>query len=528
MSGSESRFRVDRWSGGLAAAVGLSVAGVLQGSAVLFVAATVPVAYVVYGALDRVRLSAGDVAVERRIDRTAAFPGDEVEVAVAVTNEGDRPLVDLRVADVVPEGVAVVEGSPRGAMALRPGETGTVRYAVVARRGDHEFGPVRVRGRSTSGTDVVTVEVAPEEGRISCRPDLETIPLARQTRPFAGGVGTDDAGSGVEFHSTRDYRRGDPVSRVDWRRFAKTGDLTTVDYREHRTTRVVVAVDAREPCHVAGAPGGPTGAAMCAYGARRSFETLRAAGHGVGATVLGIPDRLGTGGPAWVDPGTDEETQIRALELFDAAAEPPDRTRRDRRAADTAGATGRPGAGDAPAGGRRAPATATTDGGRGGRPSEAGDERDRKGRTPGGQTARSPTTHGSGGRRRGPPEDRRGSGRRNRRGRGARGRDHTRRGGIGAAERLPERLSANAQLLLFTPALDDVPEEVVRTVTAHGHRVTVVSPDVTGPDTTGGRIESVERRLRLDDLREAGATVVDWDRDRPLALTLDAVLEGLG
>jgi uncharacterized protein (DUF58 family) len=89
-------------------------------------------------------------------------------------------------------------------------------------------------------------------------------------------------------------------------------------------------------------------------------------------------------------------------------------------------------------------------------------------------------------------------------------------------------LSANAQLLLFTPALDDVPEEVVRTVTAHGHRVTVVSPDVTGPDTTGGRIESVERRLRLDDLREAGATVVDWDRERPLALTLDAVLEGLG
>jgi hypothetical protein len=82
-------------------------------------------------------------------------------------------------------------------------------------------------------------------------------------------------------------------------------------------------------------------------------------------------------------------------------------------------------------------------------------------------------------------------------------------------------------LLLFTPALDRFPVEATRTVLAYGHRVTVVSPDVTTGTSTGGRLRAVERDLALDELRAAGGTVVDWDRDRPLALAISSVLEEL-
>ena len=51
---------------------------------------------------------------------------------------------------------------------------------------------------------------------------------------------TDIGGSGVAFQATREYRPGDPRSRIDWNRLAKTGDLSTVDLREERAAAVVI------------------------------------------------------------------------------------------------------------------------------------------------------------------------------------------------------------------------------------------------------------------------------------------------
>jgi len=503
------RTRVDRWFGGPAAAVLLAAAGVLMGSPTVMVAAAIPVAYVVYGALDRVDLSPSAVTVERELDRETAFPGDRIDVTLRVTNRGDRPFADLRVADLVPESVAVVDGRPRAAASLRPGEAAVVEYAVSARRGDHEFGPVRVRARSTSGTEVVTVDLTPEGSTtLSCRPDLDSVPLAPETRRFAGAIGADDGGSGVEFHSTREYRRGDPVSRIDWRRLAKTGDLTTVDYREHRSARVVLAVDARDACHLSPEPGVPTGAGMCAFGARRAFEVLRAAGHQVGAVAFGVPNRTASGVdlPAWIPPGDDDETQLRIRRLLDEAAEPlanrqgshdGDRDRdqqqeqdRNQRRSKRRPSPGRPGdRTERPNdGGRPAPDGGPT------RP----DDRVEAGRGTGaGPIPGEPTWNGN----------------RNR--------------GSTDVEALCGHLPPKTQLLLFTPALDRFPVEATRTVLAYGHRVTVVSPDVTTGTSTGGRLRAVERDLALDELRAAGGTVVDWDRDRPLALAISSVLEEL-
>jgi uncharacterized protein (DUF58 family) len=539
MTGVVDRVRVDRWSGALAGAVVLAVGGLLLRSTVLLVAAAIPVAYVVYGDLDAVDFEPSMVSVERTMDRRSAFPGDRVDVTVTVGNESDEPLADLRVVDDTPEEVAVVDGSDRGALSLRPGEDRTVEYTVVARRGEHDFGPVALRARSSSGTDVTTVEVTPEGATgLTCRPDLESVPLDRRTRQFVGSVATDTAGAGVEFHSTREYRSGDPISRIDWRRFAKSQDMTTVNYREHRSARVVVAVDARDPCYVSPVPGAPTAGAICGYGARRLFQALRDAGHEVGAAGFGLTDDHGTDGPAWVEPGTGEETRIRSLGVFDEAAETPRHLRDDwdpygwRPAGPPRG----PPPGETPpqsrssrdepwVNGRARDPRRAPDGGFVGEPGRPGDRPRRSNRR---RPASSPD-HRSEGRldEYEPPRPRPDPGvREGGRPQWGRQRPH-RTSDEDAIDTLCGRLPPETQLLLLTPALDEFPTTTVRTVVAHGHRVTVVSPDVTTPETTGGRLQGVERHVQLEEMRATGARVVDWDRNRPLALTLSSVLEGV-
>jgi len=464
--------RTDRYAGAVAASVALAALGLAVGTDALVVSATVPLAYVAYGSMTSVSLDPDDVVVERTIARTTAFPGDRLEVELTVRNEGERPLADLRVVDGVPDALPVVEGTPRGAFALRPDETATLEYTVVANRGEHQFPPTTVRARSLAGTDVETLEVAPGgDGTVVCNPYLEDVPLGTETTQFAGRVRTDTGGSGVEFHSTREYHHGDPVSRIDWRRLARGGDLSTVEFRQHRAARVVLVVDARNVCHVAPGPGIPTGAAMSAFGAARALSVLLLEGHQVGATAFGVRDAAAMG-PEWVEPGRGEELEIRARNLLETAATGPE---------DVGGEVVVP----------------TVDRPGDDEPEEKSRDENREALDTGGPSGRaSPSEDGT------PAPD----------------------GGADDVEVLRERLPPDAQVLFFTPAVDTFPREVVEELRAFGHGVTVVSPDVTHEDTHGGKLRTVERELLLEEIRKDGVRTIDWSRDRPLALVLEDAL----
>jgi len=464
--------RTDRYAGAVAASVALAALGLVVGRDALVVSATVPLAYVAYGSMTGVALEPGDVVVERSIARTGAFPGDRLEVELTVRNESDGPLADVRVIDGVPDALPVVDGTPRGAVALRPGESATVEYTVVANRGEHPFPPATVRARSLAGTDVETLEVDPDgDATVVCTPYLEGLPLGTETTQFAGRVQTDTGGPGVEFHSTREYRHGDPVSRIDWRRLARGGDLSTVEFRQHRAARVVLVVDARNVCHVAPGRGVPTGAAMSAFGAARALSLLLSDGHQVGAAAFGVGDAPGIG-PEWVEPGRGEELEMRVRDLLETAATGP---------GDVGGEVVAP----------------TVDG--------SGDDGPMKGPTvqdPGEGEAGSLPTGVSGTDDGTPAPD----------------------GGTDDVEVLRERLPPDAQVLFFTPTVDTFPREVVQELRAFGHGVTVLSPDVTHENTPGGKLRTVERELMLEEIRNDGVSTIDWSRDRPLALVLEDAL----
>jgi uncharacterized repeat protein (TIGR01451 family) len=298
--------RVRRYGGLVAATVLLVAVGVGTGTPTLLVAGIVPLAFVVHGALSTLAPVGGRVRVEREVRPEAPLPGQPVEVTLTVTNVGESVVPDLRVRDGVPDGLTVRNGSAGAGAALRSGESVTATYTLTANRGRYVFEPVRLRASSVSGTvvDETTREAEGADG-FDCRIDAEDVPLRRRTAAFTGPVATDTGGAGVEFHATRDYRAGDPVSRINWRRYAKTGDLSTVEYREQRAARVVIVVDGRRPNHVTGEASLPTGATLCAYAATLAVRTLRGDGHHVGVGALGTVDPITGRRPAWVPPDAD-------------------------------------------------------------------------------------------------------------------------------------------------------------------------------------------------------------------------------
>ncbi|WP_408956876.1 DUF58 domain-containing protein [Natrinema sp. 74] len=422
-----------RWRGAVAATVALALVGLLNRTPALLVGAVVPLAFIAYGSLSRVAVPDGLVAT-RTVSPTPAPPGQPVTVTLEVTNDSDRTLTDVRLADGVPAELAVLEGSPRAGTTLEPGESHSMTYLVVARRGEYDFDPpqCRLRGLGASAVATVSLPVAGDRSLV-CRLDADAPPIESDGNGHTGGLTTDDPGEGVSFHSTREYRPGDPADRIDWRHYAKRGTLATVNYERQVSATVVLVVDARAANRVVAGRGRPTGVDLEAYAATRALTDLLESGHDVGVAVIGL-DGPGPAGCHWLEPASGREQRIRGLEHL-------------RHAADGDSSTG----GDA----KRIQTQATV------------------------------------------------------------------RRTNAQVRKVLELAPPNAQLALFTAALDDLPVDAVETWRGAGLPVAVCSPDIVPENTVSGQYEQTRRRTRLARCQAAGARTVDWRRGTPLALVIE-------
>lgn len=228
-----------------------------------------------------------ELSLDRSVSEPAPEPGEDVDVTVTLTNRGDGVLGDLRVLDGVPPALSVVEDLPRRGTALRPGESDSFTYTVRAERGTHGFEPATVVARDVAGSVEVETSVgADERTELDCTADLSTAPVRRETLQRVGRIPSQSGGIGTEFHRTREYRPSDSPGRIDWNRYAATGELTTTEYREERATSVVVAVDARGVAY-RGGDGDSHAVVRCVAGARRLVDLLSRTRNPVGVAGLG-------------------------------------------------------------------------------------------------------------------------------------------------------------------------------------------------------------------------------------------------
>lgn len=285
----------------LVAVLTLSGIGVLFGYPGAVLVATVGISLTAAARFSSPTVS---LMLSRELDETDPAPGDEVTVTVTIHNEGEQTLTDLRLFDGVPAGLHVVEDSPRFSTALRPGKTATFSYTVRAVEGRHTFEPaIAVVSDLLGATEQVdAVHASAQPSQISCgfdeQGDATGIVRPQVTRQ-AGAIEGNTSGAGLEFDSVREYRRGDPPSRIDWHHHAKTGTLSTVDFREPRQPNVVLVVDTRQTAYVSATDTSIPAPRHSASAAARISTSLLANVVPVGLATIGtdcwVPPTCGGG-----------------------------------------------------------------------------------------------------------------------------------------------------------------------------------------------------------------------------------------
>jgi uncharacterized protein (DUF58 family) len=298
--------RTRRWRGVVAVALFAGAVGLLFKRPSILLLSVVGVAYAAYPQVPTA--PSVSLALDRELDTDGPTDGEDVTVTVTVRNTGSGTLADLRIVDGVPPMLAVSDGTPRHAATLRAGATTSFSYTVTATQGTHRFEPATVIARDVSGGTEVETEVAAET-TIECVAEVPEVPLRQQTRQHVGRLVTDEGGSGVEFHRTREYQRGDDMSRVDWRRFARTGELTTTEFREERAASVVLCLDVRESAFRA-AGDEPHAVAYELAAAEQLLSALAETTDAVGLAAIGGEEAC------WLPPGTGRDHVLRANQLL--------------------------------------------------------------------------------------------------------------------------------------------------------------------------------------------------------------------
>lgn len=305
------------WTGLTALAFLALGVGVVTAQPALLLASGVALGIAGYARLSRPP-DLTDLEVARAVDEQTPEPGEEIRVSVAVENTGESFLPDLVLVERVPPTMQVVDGAARHGTALRPGETATFGYTAIVERGDHAW-PLQVIGRDAAGA-TERVGLIETDLTVRCAPGLETtaeMPVRMQTSVYAGEVETDVGGEGLEFHSTRNYRPGDPKRRIDWKTYARSRSLTTVKFRKEHAARIVLLFDGRESSYVSTAPGRAHALDRAIEAAVDVYASLQAEGNLVGVAAF-------DGTPCWLAPnaGTLHRERVRRLFVDHPALSP--------------------------------------------------------------------------------------------------------------------------------------------------------------------------------------------------------------
>jgi len=304
---------------GFVALFGVLVAvGLVTFNPVAFAAATLPLVFLLAGLVGEPSAPGDTLKLAREVTPTRPRPAERVTVTLTVENTGESTLADLRVVDSVPDALGVVGGQPRASGPLEPGEAVSLEYEVLARRGRYTFESPVARSRTVLGSMWVEESLATAgDETLRCAVTAEDIPIEAEGSQFIGDLLSATGGEGVEFYATREYRRGDPPSRVHWRDLAKRGELSTITYRERRSAEITVITDARATARVSAGPGEPAGALLAAYATYQLLVPLVGRGHRVGVAALGMEPAAARAFPVRrIDHGRGDEQVQRALDLL--------------------------------------------------------------------------------------------------------------------------------------------------------------------------------------------------------------------
>ena len=196
------------------------------------------------------------LSYERQLSQGRAFPDDEVELTIRITNRKLLPLASLRVLDRVPAGLqlpnapTISSGTRQGQLlqrrtSLRWYEGVVWRYTLrCPRRGAYRLGPVELISGDPFGlyASESTVEVYTP---LLVYPRL--LSLAELGLPASNPLGDTRAQAllrdPMRTIGVRGYAPSDPLKDVHWAATARTGALQTRVYEPTTSRTLAIFLD---------------------------------------------------------------------------------------------------------------------------------------------------------------------------------------------------------------------------------------------------------------------------------------------
>lgn len=276
--------RTTSWNVALIATLLTSGLGVFLGEPALLLLSIPGVVFALYSHLTAIPDST--LAIERTISENDPAHNQNIEVTVTLQNSGDQPLSHVSIVDGVPPMLSVQGGSARHAAALGPGDDTTFTYTVLAKHGIHRFRPATVILRDISGSVAVETTVSADT-ELACRSPIQTVSFGQTTHHRAGATLTTGGGNGTEFSKVRSYQLGDPPNRIDWNRYARDSELTTISFREDQSQASILCLDARESCYRSSGTGEPHAVFYERIAARELLDAFSDVNKPIGITTFG-------------------------------------------------------------------------------------------------------------------------------------------------------------------------------------------------------------------------------------------------
>ncbi len=199
------------------------------------------------------RWSLRRVSYERRLSQQRAFPDDEVELTIRVTNRKLLPLAGLRILDRIPSAITLLNATTSFSGArqsqilqrrtsLRWYESVSWHYTLrCPQRGAYRLGPVQMLSGDPFG---LYGSDADYEVYTSLLVYPRLLSLPELGLPARNPLGNTRAGQllhdPLRIVGVRDYAPSDPLKDVHWAATARTGSLQTRVYEP--TTSHVLAL----------------------------------------------------------------------------------------------------------------------------------------------------------------------------------------------------------------------------------------------------------------------------------------------
>ena len=195
-----------------------------------------------------------DLEIKRDVSAVNVYKGDDINVVLTVTNKSYRRTQQLEVFDNVPHEMKMRKGINLMRMNLGPGQTATIRYTVrCPLRGHYTIGPTSITYRNTFNLFVSETSVG-DRSDITVFPQVRDVEeaLIRSDVPkmYTGATTLKTPGQGMEFYALREYFPGDSFRSINWKAFARTGELMVNEKTRDAVTDVFIILDTRDVARI--------------------------------------------------------------------------------------------------------------------------------------------------------------------------------------------------------------------------------------------------------------------------------------